>query len=264
MATYNKLNPTPQSGSGPYGSVPGVLSMPDNLYSQVNKANPGFQATGNNASKFIGSEVNGQLSPEMMDLIQNKGAQFGVTSGMPGSQFATNNYLKNLGLTAESLQQKGTADYLNFLTGVGGTLDDPKMSYEVQVQNALDAAAPNPGRAAGVLQGNVMSGYRAGAGGGFNIPGGGAGGWIPPAGGTTGYDAGPAAMVGYGPGYGTPDPSTQGVGFNAYGGNKMNAFTPNMSDNFDYVYSDYGSQAGEQQPLGERLQDYFDSIYAED
>jgi hypothetical protein len=269
MATpqYNANNPKPQSGSGAYGAVPGVLNIPQNTYGQVNNAFSGYGATGQNAANFIGGEVQGQLSPETMDLLQNKGAQYGVMSGSPGSQFANNNYLKNLGLTSEQVQGKGVQDYLGFLGGTGAAMTDPKLAYEVQLQNALDAAAPNPAAAAGALMGATRSGYGSTVGGNFNMPWQGGSAGISPSTATSSWYA-PPQMAGYGPGYGTPDaPPVDPYALpNSFGGTNT-GYNPAKAtqSNFEDVYSDYGSLPGEsdngQQSASSMLDDYFQTIY---
>jgi hypothetical protein len=142
-------NPSPQGGSGAYGSVPGPIQIPDNIYSQVNQAIPGLKPAGAASAGVINSELVGQVNPEVQNLLQNKSAAMGVAGGVPGSQFSGNNFTQSLGLNADQMQQQGVGDYLKFLTGVGSTQTDPNLAVGVATQNALDAAAPNPAAAAG-------------------------------------------------------------------------------------------------------------------
>jgi hypothetical protein len=147
LPNYN-IAPTPQGGSGAYGSVPGVIGIPDNIYQQVNSAVAGAAKLAPDAAGVIGSEINGQVTPQTQDFLQNKAASMGVASGMPGSGFQTNNFLESLGLDSQALQSKGVSDYLSFLGGVGATQTDPNLAVGVATQNAVDAAAPNPTAAA--------------------------------------------------------------------------------------------------------------------
>lgn len=150
------MNPAPQYGAGPYGAVPGPLSVPDNNYTQFNAAIPGFKGTGTAASGVINSQIAGQVNPDVQNLIQQKAAAMGTSTGtgnpgMPGS-FSSNNALANLGLTSTSLQNTGMGNYLNFLSGVAPTLTNPDLAFTTEQQNAVDAAAPNPAAAAATQQ----------------------------------------------------------------------------------------------------------------
>jgi hypothetical protein len=143
--------PTPQAGYGPYGGVPGQIGIPTNIYSQVNSAIPGFAGTGTAAAGVIGSQVAGQVSPDVQNLLQQKAAAMGTSSGsggvgQPGS-FSTNNFDASLGLTSQGQQQQGISNYLGFLGGVGQTQTDPNLAFQVSQQNAVDASAPNPAEA---------------------------------------------------------------------------------------------------------------------
>lgn len=200
MAYNYNITPKPQSGSGTYGAVPGVIDLPPNIYSQVADI-PGASNLAPQSAKFIGTELAGQISPEAQSMIQQKSALAGIRSGMPGGSYAENNNLLNLGLTSEGLQRQGTQDYLSFLGGTGAAMTNPNLAFEVAQQNALDAAAPNPAAAAAALMG-----LSKGSGGGISYsgPAGGsytaptvlpAGGWDPNA----GYSNPPIA---YGPGGG--------------------------------------------------------------
>lgn len=148
MAT--NVQPSPQAGAGPYGAVPGMINLPTSIYSQVNSAIPGFQNTGAGAAGVIGSQVAGQVAPDVQNLLQTKAAAMGVGGGggvgVPGS-FTSNNFLASLGLNSEQQQQSGVDNYLKFLGGVGQTQTDPNLAFQVSQQNAVDAAAPNPSEA---------------------------------------------------------------------------------------------------------------------
>ena len=147
---YNP-NPTPQAGSGAYGGVPGIINLPTNIYDQVNKAIPGFNNTTNTTAGVIGSQVNGQVAPDVQNMLQQKAAAMGVGGGGGVGQtgsFTSNNYLASLGLTSMDQQDKGVGNYLKFLGGFGATQNDPNLQFQTSQQNAIDAAAPNPAAAA--------------------------------------------------------------------------------------------------------------------
>ena len=139
-----------------YGSVPGPIQLPTNIYSQVNSAIPGAQAAGAGSAGVINSQINGQVNPETQNLLQDKAAAMGVQSGQPttgtGNTFSNNNFLQSLGIDAQNQENTGVGNYLNFLQGVGSTMTNPNLQFEVSQQNAIDAAAPNPQAAAQMQQ----------------------------------------------------------------------------------------------------------------
>lgn len=148
--SYNS-NPNPQSGSGAYGGVPGVINIPNNLYSEVNAAVPGITPAAGNAAGAITAQTAGQVAPDVANQLQAHAAAMGVGGGggvgVPGS-FTSNNLLASLGQNSEQQQDTGIANYLKFLGGVGQTQTDPNLAFQVAQQNAVDAAAPNPAAAA--------------------------------------------------------------------------------------------------------------------
>ncbi|HSS97371.1 MAG TPA: hypothetical protein VLK33_10085 [Terriglobales bacterium] len=94
-------------------------------------------------------ELTGQLSPSTINNIRNQAASFGVSSGLPGSQFQGYQGLANLGLTTEKLQGQGLNDYLNAITGISKTQTvDPSLQTEINTQNSVWNAAPDPAAAA--------------------------------------------------------------------------------------------------------------------
>lgn len=48
----------------------------------------------------VRSNLAGELPPDVLDLLQTQAAQYGIASGLPGSQFAGYRGLRNLGLTS--------------------------------------------------------------------------------------------------------------------------------------------------------------------
>jgi hypothetical protein len=144
LPTYNS-NPAPQAGNGAYGAVPGPISIPSNIFQQVNAAVPGAAGNANQASSVIGNQLSG-------NLLQDKSAAYGVNigqpGGTPGNSLSLQNFLDSIGLTSENLANQGVGNYLSFLSGVGATQTSPNLAVDVATQNAVDAAAPNPTAAA--------------------------------------------------------------------------------------------------------------------
>lgn len=89
------------------------------LTDMVNKLNIGGQTAANQAripgaagleatsSANIGQELAGQLSPDVINLLQQQGAERGVGMGSPGSDNSNAAYLRALGLTSLQQQQLG-------------------------------------------------------------------------------------------------------------------------------------------------------------
>jgi len=48
----------------------------------------------------VRANLAGQLPPDVLDLLQTQAAEYGIASGLPGSQFAGYRGLRNLGLTS--------------------------------------------------------------------------------------------------------------------------------------------------------------------
>lgn len=142
---------TGSGGSGSrsaYGTVPQPIANPQSVYSQV-QGIPGVTQAQNTVLSNIQSNASGNLSTGTLNLLQDKAAQFGVSSGMPGlSGLSLQNLMQNIGLTSETLSQQGTKDYLSFLTGTGSTMLDPGLSASIADRNSVYAAAPDPRMAA--------------------------------------------------------------------------------------------------------------------
>lgn len=128
--------------------MPGSISNP-NPFGDLSAIYPNLSNTNSTISANIMNELNGQLSPSTINNIRNQAASFGVTSGLPGSDFAGYQGLANLGLTTEKLQGQGLQDYLNAITGISKTQTvDPALQTEIATQNAVWNAAPDPAAAA--------------------------------------------------------------------------------------------------------------------
>ena len=140
---------TQSSGSHTaYGTVPKDISMPD-PYADLSKVYPNLSASNAATSADILSQLQGQLSPETINAIRNSAAAFGVSSGLPGSQFAGQSGLTQLGLNVENMQNQGIQNYMNALSGIKSTQTvSPETQSNVNTQNAIWAAAPDPKLAA--------------------------------------------------------------------------------------------------------------------
>lgn len=124
-----------------------------NPFGDLSAIYPNLSGTNSQVSQNILNELTGQLSPSTINNIRNNAASFGVSSGMPGSQFQGYSGLANLGLTTEKLQGQGLSDYLNAITGINKTQTvDPALQTEVNTQNSVWQAAPDPAAAAAAQQ----------------------------------------------------------------------------------------------------------------
>lgn len=156
--TTGTQSPAPQSGQGAYGKVPGDISNP-NPFGDLSALYPNLSGTNASVSSNIMNELNGVLSPSTINNIKNQAASFGVSSGVPGSQFQGYQGLANLGLTTEKMQQQGLQDYLSAITGISKTQTvDPALQTEIATQNATWNAAPDP-EAAAKEQQNLFDQY---------------------------------------------------------------------------------------------------------
>jgi hypothetical protein len=84
-------------------------------------------------------------------MLQDKAAAMGINLGQPGGQpgntITNQNFLNSLGLTSEGLAHQGLTDYNTFTGTAGSQQLQPELQNEVAMQNAVDAAAPNPAAA---------------------------------------------------------------------------------------------------------------------
>lgn len=141
---YN-ANPSPQSGSGPFGSVPGAIPIPQ-PYQNVGHVFPQLQAVQGASGSDILGELEGQLSPETLQTIQNQGAAFGVNSGMgPGSGVQNHFDLMSAANASQGLQQGGIQNYGRIVGPSAQYLTvAPSVEAQIAEDNAINAAAPNP------------------------------------------------------------------------------------------------------------------------
>lgn len=161
LSGYN-LNPGTQSGSGPYGAVPGPVTAPPSIYQQTAKVNPALGKQTAQQGQNVLNELSGVLSPETLQNIQQHAAEMGVASGMPGSQFGQFGELRSIGLDSQALQHQGLQDYLGSLQGIGASQLSPNLIAEIATNNAMMRAAPNPEEAAQALQSAYAGGMSPG------------------------------------------------------------------------------------------------------
>lgn len=144
---YN-ISPAPGGGQGPYGAVPGPLGVPPSEWEQVAAVYPGLAEQAGTASQNINSELMGELSPETIAQLQQHAAQFGLKSGMPGSQFQGQQGLFRFGQDVEAQKRQGLQDLLAASKGFGSMLTPQALLAEIASRNATMNAAPNPTAAA--------------------------------------------------------------------------------------------------------------------
>ncbi len=148
VPTGYSVVPSPQQGQGRYGLVPGPVGLPD-PHGDLAKVFPNLDQADSAASSALLSRLEGHLSPDTIANIENIGATYGITSGMPGSGMSQNLTERDLGLTSEQLQQQGLADLPAVMSGISSTQTVPAgLQAQIAEQNAANAAMPNPRDAA--------------------------------------------------------------------------------------------------------------------
>lgn len=142
-APFN-ISPVGQQGSGIFGTVPGDLGMP-NPQADLASVLPGLSGLTGTASADILSNLSGILSPGTNTSLQNAAANFGVTSGMPGSGLDWNSLYGNIAGASTSQQALGEQQYNSLIPTVSGTQTvNPQLQTQIAEQNAVNNAAPNP------------------------------------------------------------------------------------------------------------------------
>lgn len=158
------LSPSPGTGAGAYGMVPGQTQAPPSIFQQVGNAVPGANGLAQGSATNIATQQAGMLSPGTSSLLQNNAAAMGVTAGqpggLPGNTISNQNLLTNMGLTSEGMSQQGDQSYLSFLSGVGGAQLKPSLLTDISQSNANLASAPGPQAAAQQQQANLMQMYQ--------------------------------------------------------------------------------------------------------
>jgi len=151
-----------------YGRVPNPTPIPASTFTQTSGIYPGLKQQAGQVSGNVMGELEGVLSPETIDMINQHAAEFGVSSGMPLSGFAGAQGARSLGLAVENLQQQGLRDYLSSLQGIGQTTLPPALIAEITSQNNQLAAAPDPRSAAQQMIANYQQAAQGARGSSFN------------------------------------------------------------------------------------------------
>jgi hypothetical protein len=125
----------------------------------------------------INSGLSGELPQDVVDQIRTHAAEFGVGSGLSGSDFSGYNGLKNLGLTSLQRQDDATKSLMPFFQTPGGQAQGDQFNVNnitranqitaAQAAAARDAAQTNWNA---TRRPNVMGGYGGGGGGGTPAP----------------------------------------------------------------------------------------------
>jgi len=132
-----------------YGSRVGQLPLP-NPFGDLSAIVPGLSGLNAAAAGSIGNKLKGVLSPETLNMMQNYQAATATRSGMPGTNvepdaLAYRRSLRDLGRTVEDVQSQGLRDLLSFLQTTSATQTvNPALQQEHNLQNAINAASPEP------------------------------------------------------------------------------------------------------------------------
>lgn len=147
---YNS-NPSPQDGSGIFGSVPGAVQMPQpfrslsNVYPQLPQTNAAL-------SSDILSNLTGAVSPATIAAIHDAGAKFGVNA-------PTNLSPLSLGETDTSLESQGLKEFDSALPVLSQTQTvSPEVAAQVAQFNADQSSQANPNIAGAVSAGASVLG----------------------------------------------------------------------------------------------------------
>lgn len=131
-----------------YGAVPGQTTLPSPATDLGNQL-PNLTQANSQISQNILDELNGELSPGTISAIKDNAASFGVSSGMPGSDFSGYRGLRNLGLQSEQVRRNGLQDYLGATAGISNTQTvRPETQIALDQNNKVLASAPDPAAAA--------------------------------------------------------------------------------------------------------------------
>lgn len=147
--TYTSTGST--GARGPYGQPVSQIGMP-NPRADLAALYPNLSTRTGQTSDLVGSELSGAVSPNTLNALTTAAAQRGVASGMPGitpGSLGSNDLFANIAGYSENRQHLGLQDYLASTAGISKTQTvDPALQTEVNLQNAVSAAAPDPTMAA--------------------------------------------------------------------------------------------------------------------
>lgn len=139
-ASAYQSNPSPQSGAGLFGGVPGAVGLPD-PYADLARVFPNLSNANAALSGDIASNLSGQISPAVLQQIQSAAGNAGIdTAGLN----LTDPY-SVLGASPEALQSQGLSQITSTLPKVSSaeTLS-PGIQAQVSEFNAQNAAKANP------------------------------------------------------------------------------------------------------------------------
>lgn len=128
-----------------FGGRPKVEAPWNFPYTQLSSLIPALPALNEQLSQNALREAQGRLSPEQVRNVQDYQANFGVDSGMPGSELATNLGARTIGTQTAALQEQGLRDYTNLIPTVFKTqILDPSEQVKIAMFNAKGAAEQDP------------------------------------------------------------------------------------------------------------------------
>jgi hypothetical protein len=136
LYTYN-VAPGTQPGSGPFGSVPGEVGLP-NPYQNLASVFPDLSQANASLSGNTLSELQGGVSPATLNALGQAQDQFGITGPINTSP-------ESLGLTDEQLQNLGLNTFAGSIPTISTTQTvSPEVEAQIAQFNAQQAAQPNP------------------------------------------------------------------------------------------------------------------------
>ena len=120
---------------------------------------PGYSQMVAQSSGNIGSLLQGQIPPDVLNLLSQQGAERGIATGLAGSPNANAATMRALGLTSLGLQQQGEGELTNAigrtpvpqLFNTAQFMTTPGDEQAAQMQANIYAAAPNPNMQAQAL-----------------------------------------------------------------------------------------------------------------
>jgi hypothetical protein len=133
---YN-VTPGNQSGSGPFGGVPGTVALPQ-PYADLSSVFPDLGQANQDLSSNILSELEGGLSPGTLDALGQAQDAFGIKGPINTSPMS-------LGTTSTALESQGVGNWAGLLPSVSTTQTvSPEVEAQIAEFNAQQAAAANP------------------------------------------------------------------------------------------------------------------------
>lgn len=142
------LSPAPVTNSTTFGQNVGQLTAPPSIWEQLTKNLPNFSALTSTGTGDILNQLKGILSPETQSNIGNYAASRGVDLGQPNSPISNLIGMNVTGTTTEGLQNQGLQNLNNIFSTTGSLQQNPALLSNIQETNAVNAAAPDPTKAA--------------------------------------------------------------------------------------------------------------------